>query len=107
LTIAVPLVSKAGMAGQRTERKLPLIFLAASVFVGLLSIIINPPLRGPDESVHFIRAYAIAQGEFVPTTRDAGGQRGVFLPPPLNGQFRYFNEMRESPPAPGRGYGIS
>ena len=93
------------MAGQRTEIKLPLIFLAASVFVGLLSIIINPPLRGPDESVHFIRAYAIAQGEFVPTTRDAGGQRGVFLPPPLNGQFRYFNEMRESPPAPGRGYG--
>jgi uncharacterized membrane protein len=92
------------MAAERVERKLPLIFLAASVFIGLLSIAVNPPLRGPDEPAHFMRAYAIAQGEVVPTTRDARGRRGLFLPAPLNAQFRYFNDMRESLPAPGAGY---
>jgi uncharacterized membrane protein len=92
------------MAAGRVERKLPLIFLAASLCVGLLAIAVNPPLRGPDEPAHFLRAYAIAHGEFVPATRDARGRRGLFLPPPLNAQFRYFNNMRESLPASDRGY---
>src|SRR5262249_14788450 len=92
------------MAPERMERKLPLTVLAASIVAGLLAIAANPPLRGPDESAHFMRAYAIAHGELLPATRDDRGRRGFFLPPPLNAQFRYFNDLGETPPAPGNGY---
>jgi uncharacterized membrane protein len=98
------MTSWVAMTAERLERKLPLAFLAASVFVGLLAIAANPPLRGPDEAAHFMRAYAIAHGELVPATRDNRGRRGFFLPPTLNAQFNYFNEMRERLPAPGNGY---
>src|SRR5262249_35189062 len=98
------MTSWVAMTAVRLERKLPLVFLAASVCVGLLAIAVNPPLRGPDEAAHFMRAYAIAHGEFVPRTLDARGRRGFSLPPPLNAQFRYFNDLRERQRAPGNGY---
>jgi uncharacterized membrane protein len=103
--VKLALVSAISAQFGDSERKLPFVFLAASVFVGVIAIIINPPLRGPDESVHFIRAYAIAQGEFMPRAHLERRERGVFLPPPLNTQFRYFDQMRESPPPSGHNYG--
>jgi uncharacterized membrane protein len=96
------LISLSESGWPKVEGKLPLLFLTASLLVGILSIAVNPPLRGPDESVHFTRAYAIAHGEFVPKHGNASRERGIFLSPPLGPQFRYFEEMRESVGA--RGY---
>ena len=82
----------------RTERQLPLIFLALASIGGLLAIALNPPLRGPDEPAHFLRALGIAQGEFVPRTLDVRGRRGIYLSPELSHGFNLFNAIREAKP---------
>ncbi len=75
-----------------------LIFLFASLLIGLAGIAVNPPLRGPDESAHFLRAFAISRGELIPSVADATGRRGVFLPSQLHRQFAHFNQFREMRP---------
>ena len=37
-----------------------------SLLFGTLLILATPPLRGPDETAHFLRAYGVAQGDIVP-----------------------------------------
>jgi uncharacterized membrane protein len=85
--------------------KLHIIFFAVSVFIGLLTVAVNPPLRGPDETAHFLRAFGISQGDVVPRTVDARGRRGLFLPADLHDQLSYFNAIRETLPGPDNRYG--
>ena len=66
---------------------------------GFLGIALNPPLRGPDEPAHFLRALGIAHGELVPSTTDAQGRRGLFIAPDLYDGFVLFNTIRQAPPA--------
>jgi uncharacterized membrane protein len=68
--------------------------LSGSLLFGILLILVTPPLRGPDETQHFLRAYGIAQGDFVPSTRDEQGRKGVFLPARLYAGFDYFETAR-------------
>ena len=58
------------------------VFIALSLLFGIALVAVSPPLRGPDETAHFLRAYGIAQGEFVPTSEDGRGRKGVMLPSP-------------------------
>jgi uncharacterized membrane protein len=78
--------------------RLPLIFLVLATFGGLLVIGLNPPLRGPDEPAHFLRALGIAQGELVPRTVDARGRRGLYLARDFYEGFALFNAVRETEP---------
>jgi len=84
-----------------TNPRPALIFIIASLLVGPAIIAFNPPLRGPDESAHFLRAFGISHGDFIPRTADASGRRGLFLPAELHGQFAHFDRFREMRPADG------
>ena len=66
------------------------LFGLLSLAFGTLLIILTPPLRGPDEAAHFLRAYGIAQGEVVPLTVDREGRKGIRLPACLHDGFAYF-----------------
>jgi hypothetical protein len=81
-----------------------LVFLVSSILIGVLTVLINPPLRGPDETAHFLRALGIAEGEWIPRTADPRGRRGLFLPAEFHKQFSYFNELRETPSSGRRAY---
>jgi uncharacterized membrane protein len=65
----------------------------------LLAIVLNPPLRGPDESAHFVRALGITHGEILPRSMDARGRRGFHVPHDLYDGFALFNAIRETPPS--------
>src|SRR3954464_3734025 len=56
------------------------IFATLSLLFGSLMTVATPPLRGPDERAHFVRAYAVALGDIVPSIRDPEGRKGIFLP---------------------------
>jgi uncharacterized membrane protein len=79
-------------------------FLVSSILIGILTIAINPPLRGPDETAHFLRALGIAQGDLVPRSTDSRGRRGLLLPPELYRQLSHFDEAREALPPGHRSY---
>src|ERR1044071_2114037 len=66
-------------------------FFLMSISCGLPLVAAAPPLRGPDETAHFIRAYGIGRGDFIPTTVDTKGRKGVFLPQPFYRQFSVFD----------------
>jgi Predicted membrane protein (DUF2142) len=63
------------------------VFLLLSALFGPLVLAITPPLRGPDEPAHFLRAYGILSGEIIPATADDRGRKGVFLPAELHRQM--------------------
>ena len=77
------------------------LFCLFSLLFGLAVIAINPPLRGPDESAHFLRIYSVAQGKIVPSDVDDQGRRGLFLPAQLHEDFIFFEKVREEVPHPG------
>jgi uncharacterized membrane protein len=56
------------------------VFVALSVLFGVMIAFATPPLRGPDEAAHFLRAYGVANGDIVPSQQDAQGRKGIFLP---------------------------
>src|SRR6266508_3082292 len=60
------------------------VFIVLSVLFGALTIVLTPPLRGPDEPSHFLRAYGVLVGDIVPATVDARGRKGVFIPAALH-----------------------
>lgn len=70
------------------------IFLVLSAIVGAIVMVLNPPLRGPDELAHFLRVYGVARGDVVPSTTDEKGRKGVFLPARLSEDMRYFESSR-------------
>jgi uncharacterized membrane protein len=70
------------------------LFCLFSLVVGSALVAINPPLRGPDESAHFVRIYSIGEGELIPGNPDALGRRGVMLPSDLYRDFSFFEVER-------------
>ena len=76
-----------------------------SLLFGTLIILATPPLRGPDETAHFLRAYGVAQGDIVPSIRDAEGRKGVLVPPRLYEGFDFFESVRIKEKEAGFGYG--
>jgi predicted membrane protein DUF2142 len=80
-------------------------FVALSLLFGTLIILATPPLRGPDETAHFLRAYGVAQGDLVPSIRDAQGRKGILLPPRLYDGFEFFESVRIKEKPAGFGYG--
>ena len=69
-------------------------FVALSLLFGSLVILVTPPLRGPDETAHFLRAYGIAQGDIIPSLHDGESRKGVLLPPRLYAGFDFFESAR-------------
>ena len=69
-------------------------FILSSLLFGFLMIGAVPPLRGPDETAHFLRAYGVAAGDLVPSILDADGRKGILLPPRLYADFEYFEGIR-------------
>jgi uncharacterized membrane protein len=73
-----------------------LLFTLLSLMFGTLVAFVSPPLRGPDESAHVLRAMSVAQGELRPQTADAEGRKGVRLAPRLYSGFAFFEQVRRS-----------
>jgi len=80
--------------GGRSRLNAATAFAVLSLLFGAIIILLTPPLRGPDETAHFLRALGVAQGDFVPAVRDAQGRSGVFLPPRIQEGFEYFENVR-------------
>jgi uncharacterized membrane protein len=76
-----------------------------SLLFGTLIILATPPLRGPDETAHFLRAYGIAQGDIVPSILDAEGRKGIFVPPRVYDGFNFFESVRIKEKAAAFSYG--
>jgi hypothetical protein len=69
------------------------VFALLSLLFGSLLIVLTPPLRGPDEAAHFLRAYGVAQGELLPSLVDEKGRKGVLLPARLHDGFAFFEAV--------------
>jgi uncharacterized membrane protein len=76
-----------------------------SLLFGTLIILVTPPLRGPDETAHFLRAYGVAQGDIVPSIRDGEGRKGVLVPQRLYEGFDFFESVRIREKEAGFRYG--
>jgi len=70
------------------------IFLLLSGLFGTLVIFLTPPMRGPDEPAHFIRAYGLSQVEIVPSIVDENGRKGIFIPLRLQREMEVFDFAR-------------
>jgi uncharacterized membrane protein len=66
------------------------VFVALSMLFGALTVVLTPPLEGPDEPAHFLRAYGISTGEIIPATSDADGRKGIFMPARLHWGYTVF-----------------
>ena len=71
------------------------VFLLLSGLFGILTLVLTPPLRGPDELPHFLRAYGISLGEIIPSTTDAQGRKGVFIPATLHRDMQLYQRALE------------
>jgi uncharacterized membrane protein len=80
-------------------------FVTVSLLFGTLIILATPPLRGPDETAHFLRAYGVAQGDIIPSVRDAESRMGVLIPPRLYEGFDFFESARIKEKEAGFTYG--
>ncbi len=90
------------VAGLRAER----VFLALAIPFGLLLLALTPPFQVPDEPAHFLRAYAISEGQLFaePLPPEAGGGSGNILPVSLRlsatrltGNIPFHPEVRADP----------
>jgi uncharacterized membrane protein len=79
---------------RRTTLRPAPVFVAFSLFFGTLVLFATPPLRGPDETAHFLRAYGVAGGDFVPSAVDGANRKGVLIPPGLYDGFDFFEGVR-------------
>jgi uncharacterized membrane protein len=70
------------------------IFIVLSALFGTVTLIVNPPLRGPDETAHFLRVFGITEGDLVPSVRDEQGRKGIFVPAPLYDDLSFFERAR-------------
>lgn len=80
------------------------VFLLLSLIFGPLIIAVTPPMRGPDEPAHFIRAYGLSQGQIIPSLVDADGRRGIFIPASLQRQMVGFDQARKKLKDPDLSY---
>jgi len=79
-------------------------FIVLSLIFGISSLVINPPLRGPDEAAHFLRILAISNGDIAPSVSDAEGRKGTFIPAGLHDDFEFFESARYKLGTPGFSY---
>lgn len=79
-------------------------FLLISIPFGAAMLAINPPLRGYDETSHFLRAYGISTGDVVPSIFDEKGRRGILIPDHLNEELSLFEAARQYVFTPGFDY---
>jgi hypothetical protein len=70
------------------------VFALLSLAFGSAIIVINPPLRGPDEISHFLRIHSYARGEFLPTT-EIDGRKGIFVERKLYDRLYFFKDSGE------------
>jgi uncharacterized membrane protein len=93
---AAPVPQPATAAGRflRAARMVLARPVAAFVFLSMLfgtpTIVLTPPLEGPDEPAHFLRAYGISLGEIVPTMADEHGRKGILVPARLHRGYAVF-----------------
>jgi uncharacterized membrane protein len=80
--------------GRRPWLNATKVFAALSLLFGTLIILVTPPLRGPDETAHFLRAFGVAQGDFIAAVRDAQGRGGVLLLGRIYEGFEFFENVR-------------
>lgn len=73
----------------RIAERPAVVLVVLSVLFGLLTVALNPPLRGPDERAHFLRAWGLAQGDIVPTD-SVDGRLGVRLPARIHDDLGFF-----------------
>jgi predicted membrane protein DUF2142 len=67
------------------------VFVSLSLFFGSAIIVINPPLRGPDEISHFLRIYSYTRGELLPVT-EINGRKGIFVERGLYERLYFFKD---------------
>ena len=72
------------------------VFIVLSAVFGSGIIAAAPPLRGPDESQHFLRAIGIAQGDVIPSMRNAAGHKGILLPLSFHRDFSVFDSWQST-----------
>ncbi|MGE0749977.1 MAG: DUF2142 domain-containing protein [Variibacter sp.] len=77
--------------------------MTLSFVFGVAILVINPPLRGPDEQAHFVRIYAYAHGEFIPSV-ESKGMKGTLLPPAFYDDNVLFNSVKFNIQKPGFNY---
>src|SRR5712675_2843822 len=71
-----------------------IVFALLSLFFGSAIIVVNPPLRGPDEISHFLRIYSYARGELLPVT-EINSRKGIFVSSGLYNQLYFFKTAGE------------
>ena len=71
-----------------------IVFALLSLFFGSAIIVVNPPLRGPDEISHFLRIYSYTRGELLPVT-EINGRKGVFVERVLYDRLHFFKNSGE------------
>lgn len=59
-----------GSVWMSNEIKLEKLFLVISCVIGMLLIMIEPPMTCPDENVHFYNSYALSTGQFFPKNEE-------------------------------------
>lgn len=79
-------------------------FAVFSILFGLVTIVVTPPFRGPDEPAHFLRAYSYAAGDFAGAATDAEGHRGTLLPAHLAAEVEFFRANRYRAEGPDYSY---
>src|SRR5258705_12679781 len=65
-----------------------------SLFSESAIIVVNPPLRGPDEISHFLRIYSYTRGEILPVT-EINGRKGIFVERVLYERLHFFKDSGE------------
>src|SRR6267142_7221002 len=81
--------------GRRFRSWPAIAFALLSLFFGSAIIVVNPPLRGPDEISHFLRIYSYTRGELLPVT-EIDGRKGVFVERVLYDRLYFFKNSGES-----------
>jgi uncharacterized membrane protein len=71
-------------------------FLVLSALLGSLALVLTPPLRGPDELPHFLRAYGLTQGEIVPDAADESRRKGLLIPGRLHQEIQLYEQALAS-----------
>jgi uncharacterized membrane protein len=85
-------------------REPAVLFALLSLLAGALLVAITPPLRGPDEAQHFLRAFGVAQGDLVPRMVDAQGHKGLYLPARIDRELKFFEDSKFAHRVPGFTY---
>src|SRR5258705_6535940 len=83
--------SRLSRIGMRLESGPAIVFALLSLAFGSVIIVINPPLRGPDEISHFLRIHSYERGVFLPTT-EIDGRKGIFVERKLHDRLYFFKD---------------